>query len=100
MQRPTTLVPAAQSKKKAVSLNTLVLKINTDEAYRAKFLESPVEELRKHGIVLDAASARQVRSAARDLKKKLPGLGRVPSGAGGALKGEGPSPGEFQVLCI
>ena len=81
-----------------VSLDALLLKVNTDEAYRARFLAKPVEELKKHGMVLDDASARRVRDAARELRRKLPEIAKLPSGATEALRGA--PPGEHQFLCI
>ena len=96
-----TLMPATSSrKKKASSLSSLVLKVNTDEAYRAKFLKSPVEELKKYGIVLDEATARDVRAVAKDLRGKLPNLTNLPSGAAGALQGKGGNPDEYAMMCI
>ena len=86
--------------KKATSLSALVMKVNTDVEYRAKFLASPVQELKKHGIVLDEASAREVRRVASELRRKLPDLAELPSGVAAALEGKTPAGRPIQVLAI
>ena len=94
------MAKASTSKKKVGSVRSLVLKINTDEDYRAKFLNHPVEELAKYGISVAGTSAREVRAAARDLQQKLPDIAKIPTGAANALQGRPQSPGDREIMAL
>ena len=76
------------------------MKINTDEDYRAKFLDNPVEELAKYGISVTGASAKEVRAAARELQEKLPDIAKIATGAASALQGRPHPRGDYQIMAI
>ncbi|HMD78395.1 MAG TPA: hypothetical protein VKF39_00250 [Nitrososphaerales archaeon] len=56
------------------------VKVNTDAAYRAKFLKDPVGVLGQEGITLSAKDQKQLLDLVESVKKNLPNLGRTPTG--------------------
>jgi hypothetical protein len=56
------------------------VKVNSDAAYRAKFLKDPVGVLKSEGITLSATDQRELLAVIDDLKRALPNLGALPRG--------------------
>ena len=58
----------------------LFVKVNTDPAYRAKFLKDPIRVLRSNGITLSAKNQKELLEVIDEVTKSLPNLGEMPKG--------------------
>jgi len=59
---------------------SLLIKVNTDPAYRAKFIKDPIGMLRRNGITLGAKDQKELLALIDDVRRSLPSLGKVPKG--------------------
>jgi hypothetical protein len=56
------------------------VKVNTDAAYRAKFLKDPIEVLASEGITLSAKDQKELLEVIDAFRGSLPSLGELPRG--------------------
>jgi hypothetical protein len=56
------------------------VKVNSDAAYRAKFIKDPIGVLSKEGITLKAKDQKQLLEVIDKIRKNIPNLGELPLG--------------------
>ena len=56
------------------------VKVNSDAAYRAKFIKDPIRVLRSEGIVLNARNQKELIELIATVKEGLPDLAKLPTG--------------------
>jgi hypothetical protein len=83
-----------------VGLRNCFVKVNTNAAYRAKFLKDPITVLKSEGVKLSAKDQKELVSVVRKLSKSLPSLGELPKGYEMViLQAAGqPPPGEAEMF--
>jgi hypothetical protein len=68
-----------------VGARNVFVKINSNAAYRAKFIKDPIGVLAKEGVTLKAKDQKQLLAVIDKIRKNIPNLGELPMGYEAAI---------------